>query len=253
MITILFAGMIAHVLTSGGEQRAVFIAAPQHVVRLYVRAEDIVEVYGFREVASLAGERTFDLAGERLSLESGAHGPTIRTDALRTHVVGLSAITDATALRDEVERGELFDGASAYLDLHGGVLDVDEQSVTREISYHLDSRDVVVCAAWGVRYTAPVAGDAVTLRGAGGAILRLRPGAVARIENLPPADYRDPHFHAAMMILKNVSTIASPAFTGRQCGGHDEAAPPRIGRIRATAVPVPLTVGAPDCTITQWP
>ena len=256
MITIVFVGLIAHVLTSGGTQRAVLIAAPTHAARMIVRADDVVEAQALLEIPSpIAGERVFDLAGEHLSLETGAHAATIRTQSMRAHIVSLSAISDATALRDEVERGEIFGGVSSYLDLDGGTLDTDEQSVTREIAYRLDQqhRNVVVCASWGVRFTAPFVGDSITFRGAGGAILRLRPGSAVRVENLPPTEYRDPHFHACTMILKNVSYIASPAFTGRSCDESPADHRQRIGQIRSTAAMTPLTVGAPDCTITQWP
>jgi len=102
-----------------------------------------------------------------------------------------------------------------------------------------------------VKYVAAAPNGSVTIRGANGAMLRLRAGATARVINEPPPAYTTPHYHMYAMILKDAHVVATPRSTGRSCGTTDHAPGDRLhrvanGRIVSSSVDI-------DCSNSHWP
>lgn len=220
-VTLIFTGLICHVLTSGDIERAVFVNAPTHVARIVVAAPDVVEVRGLPEERSHnPGERVFLLNDRHLILNSGAAGRTVVTASFARHVTSLSRISDATSIRDEVEAGVLFDGAHAYVDLRGGQLSADE-GMLQEVAFAEGRAHMTECLTMQVIYTAKSGAGQVTFAGTDGELLSLRAGATARLSNEPPPDFTIPHYHMYSMLLKDATYVATPHATGRSCAADD--------------------------------
>src|SRR5437763_1076940 len=76
-ITLTLVGLIAHVLTMSGVQRAVFVNAPMHDARIIVEATDVIETRGLvEETSSDPSQRVFAINGEYMTLDDGLTGPT---------------------------------------------------------------------------------------------------------------------------------------------------------------------------------
>jgi hypothetical protein len=116
-ITLTFAGLICHVLTTGNIERAVFVNAPTHDAQIAVPAADVVEVHGLVEEPSPnPSERVFAINDQHLTLNSGRTERTVADMSFARFVPAMATISDMTGVRDEVEDGVLFEGAHAYLD-----------------------------------------------------------------------------------------------------------------------------------------
>lgn len=253
-ITLTFVGLIAHVLTMGNVQRAVFVNAPMHNARIVVAAADVIEARGLvEEASSEPGQRVFSLNDQHLTLETGTTEATIAEASFARYVPSLAAISDATEIRDEVEDGILFEGAHAYLDLRGGRLSAADGTIQQAVFPGSRFRSAQ-CVAMSVKYTVESAGDSVILRGTDGALLRIRAGATARVINDPPPSFTTPHYHMYSMILKDVTHVSSPRPTGKACATDDRERP-GVGRLKvasAALAPKPLMVEV-DCSNSQWP
>jgi hypothetical protein len=257
-VTFLFVGLIAHVLTTNGVQRAVFVNAPMHDAQIIVQSKDVIYVSGFEEApAATFEERVFVINEQHVTLNPGAGRRTNTDVSFARYVPSLTSISDATEVRDEVEDGELFDGVHAYLDLNGGSLSAVETSV-REVVFRGAASNVRGCLAMSVAYVVPAGVKGVVLSSSGGATMRLRAGAVVHVINTPPPSYTMPHFHMYGLILKNASYVASPYATGNSCS-TDSRIEPRKGRLApvATAIKPTLPIRPEnldvDCTSSRYP
>lgn len=224
-ITLTFAGLICHVLTTGNIERAVFVNAPTHDAQIAVLAADVIEVRGLIEEPSAnPSERVFAINDQHLTLNSGASGRTVADASFVRYTPSLAAISDTTGLRDEVEDGILFDGAHAYLDLQGGRLSANDGTLQQTV-FTGGPAEITQCLALQVVYTVETGLDSVALTGTNGAILRLRTGTTARVSNEPPPGFTIPHFQMYSMILKDVTLFGSPHGTGQACA-PDGTIPP---------------------------
>src|SRR5687768_11061644 len=97
-LTILFAGLIAHVLTDGGAQRAVLVAAPMHEARLIVAPTDVLENRGFASDAP----GNFQLEGEHVTIDGIPRGDAMFEASYQRHVPKLSRITNGRTLLPEI-------------------------------------------------------------------------------------------------------------------------------------------------------
>ena len=216
-ITLTFAGLICHVLTTGNIERAVFVNAPTHDAQIAVSAADVVEVRGLIEEPSAnPSERVFAINDQHLTLNSGRTERTVADMSFARFVPALAAISDMTSVRDEVEDGVLFEGAHAYLDFQGGRLSADDGTLQQTV-FTGGPTEITQCLAKHVVYTVETDLDSVALTGTNGAILRLRAGTTARITNEPPPEYTTEHFEMYSMILKDATFVATPHGTGQLC------------------------------------
>jgi hypothetical protein len=216
-ITLTFAGLICHVLTTGNIERAVFVNAPAHDAQIAVPAADVIEVRGLiEEPSALPSERVFAINGEHLTLNSGAGGRAVADMSFARYLPSLAAISDTTGLRDEVEDGVLFDGAHAYLDLQGGRLSANDSTLQQTV-FIGGPAETTQCLALQVVYTVETGLDSVALTSSNGAVLRLRAGTTARVTNEPPPGFITPHFQMYSMILRDVTLFATPQATGQAC------------------------------------
>jgi hypothetical protein len=253
-ITLTFVGLIAHVLTMGNVQRAVFVNAPMHNARIVASAVDVIEASGLvEEPWSEAGQRAFSLNGQHMTLETGTSDATVAEASFARYVPSLAAISDATEIRDEVEDGVLFEGVHAYLDLHGGRLSAAD-GTTQQATFPGSRFRSAQCVAMSVTYTAESAGDSVVLRGSDGALLRLRAGATARVINDPPPSFTTPHYHMYSMILKDATYVSSPRATGKACA-TDGRERPGAGRLKVSsnALAPKLLITDVNCSNSSWP
>lgn len=120
--------------------------------RITVRAADVIAVYGLSEEPSDdPSQRVFAINGQHLTLDNGLTGPTFTDASYARYVPSLMAISDATDIREEVERGVLFEGAHAYVDLRGGMLSAAEGTVVTAVFTGARSR-APQCVAMSVSY-----------------------------------------------------------------------------------------------------
>jgi hypothetical protein len=216
-ITLTFAGLICHVLTTGNIERAVFVNAPTHDAQIAVPAADVMEVRGLIEEPSAnPSERVFAINDQHLTLNTGRTERTVADMSFASFVPALAAISDMTGVRDEVEDGVLFEGAHAYLDLQGGRLSADDAALHQAV-FTGGRTEITQCLAKQVVYTVETDLDSVALTGNDGAVLRLRPGTTARITNEPPPEFTTEHFDMYSMILKDATFVATPHGTGLSC------------------------------------
>jgi hypothetical protein len=241
VLTILFAGLITHVLTDSGTQRAVLIAAPGHVARLTIAAADVIDAHGVTEQpATNLRERVFLLNGEHVTLEGIEKGAAVFDASYMRHVPSVTRISDGTTLIAEIERGEAHPAVAAYVDLGAGRFSVSEVS-PQEVSF--DVRGMRhVCLAHIVAFRAPAIAEAVEIRMSKGSI-RVRPNATLRIENDPMPDVPGSHFHMYANILADATYVNEPIPTGRFCDGD----------IRAGRRLIANSVTGPDCSNTNYP
>ncbi len=216
-ITLTFAGLICHVLTTGNIERAVFVNAPTHDAQIAVLASDVIEVRGLIEEPSAnPSERVFAINDQHLTLNSGRTERTVADMSFASFVPAIAAISDMTGVRDEVEDGVLFEGAHAYLDFQGGRLSADDATLHQAV-FTGGPTEITQCLAKQVVYTVETGLDSVALTGTDGAVLRLRPGTTARITNEPPPEFTTEHFDMYSMILKDATFVATPHGTGLSC------------------------------------
>jgi hypothetical protein len=253
-LTIIFAGLIAHVLTAGGIQRAVIVAAPNHTARLILRASDIVSESGpplAEDSGAPAGERWFDIAGLTIKFGGLPAGTPTVDSSFAEHVVPLSMISDATEIRPEVDAGRLFSGAVAYVDLPAGVMsarDLFPQEVTFDGSRWSGAK----CLAEHVVFIARApTSDAIQIRASSGATVTVRAGAVLRIEN-EPRSVIAPHFNMYQQLLVGNTTFSLPLRTGNSCESALSNGPVSthsgfMGHPRAEVA------DSSECTNSQWP
>jgi hypothetical protein len=244
-LTIIFAGLIAHVLTAGGVQRAVIVAAPNHAARLIVRSSDILSESrpSLREDSGApAGVRWFNIAGVTIKFGGLPAGTPIIDSSFADQVVPLSIISDATDIRPEIESGRLFSGAVAYVDVRAGTLsasDLFPQQVTFDGSRWSGSK----CLAEHVVFTGRAAIDVVQIRASSGATITVRAGAVLRVENEPTSSLA-PHFDMYRQLLVGCTTFALPLRTGNSCQTEVLTRSASIHR---------LMVDSSECTNSHWP
>ena len=216
-ITLTFAGLICHVLTTGNIERAVFVNAPTHDAQIAVSAADVVEVRGLIEEPSAnPSERVFAINDQHLTLNSGRTERTVADMSFARFVPAIAAISDMTDVSDEVEDGVLFEGAHAYLDFQGGRLSADDGTLQQTV-FTGGPAEITQCLAKHVVYTVETDLGSVALTGTDGAVLRLRAGTTARITNEPPPEYTTEHFEMYSMILKDATYVATPHGTGQLC------------------------------------
>jgi hypothetical protein len=249
--TVIFVGLIAHVLTSGHVQRAVLVNAPMHDARIVVRAADVLEVRGLTEEQSAdASERVFAINDLHLMFDGGS-GPTMPDASFARYVPSLIDISNGSALRDEVEEGTIFEGAHAYIDLRGGTLSANGNDAIEEAVFRSTRTSTTQCVARSVSYSVPSNGEPVVIRSTNGAVLRLRAGASARVINDPPPTFTVPHYHMYALILKDAAAVAMPHATGRSCSGDEH---PRGRFVRSAnslqMIPNDLEV---DCSNSRFP
>jgi hypothetical protein len=229
-ITIIFAGLIAHVLTAGGIQRAVIVAAPSHAARLILRSTDIVAESGpqfAEEAGAPEGERWLTIAGSTIKLGGLPSGTPTVDASFMEHITPLSMISDATDIRPEVDAGRVFSGAAAYIDLPAGFLSARDLSAD-EVTFDGSRWPGAKCLAQHVVFTSRAATEAIQLRASSGATITLRPGAVLRVENEPTTSLA-PHFHMYEQLLVGSTAFAVPVSTGNSCAPN----PPNTLRIAA--------------------
>lgn len=254
-ITIIFAGLIAHVLTAGGIQRAVIVAAPSHNARLIINSADIVSESGpliAEDSGAPEGERWFAIAGSTIKfggLPSGT--PTVDASFIE-HIAPLSLISDAVDIRPEIDSGRLFSGSSAYVDLPAGVLsarDLFEDEVAFDGSRWIGAK----CLAQHVVFTSrAAASDTVQIRSSSGATVSLRAGAVLRIENEPSLSMA-PHFNMYQQLLVGSTTFAPPIGTGNSCTSGASQASSSIHSTAGRHLHIrPDDVG-PSCSDSRYP
>jgi hypothetical protein len=232
VLTIVFMGLIAHVLTDSGAQRAVFVAAPSHEARLIVETADVIENRGFERDANGA----FKLEGERITIEGIAKGDaTFEANFLR-NVPSLARISDGRTLIPEIETASPHPAVAAYLDLGRGTFSAGETYGSRAAFGNAPAQ----CVASSVRFSAPTTG-AVTFVTASGKSLRVRGGATVRISNEPPPTVRGTHFHMYANLFADATTIAEPVPAGA-CGTTEG------GRRRVATHSVD-----PNCSNSHWP
>lgn len=231
-LTILFVGLIAHVMTDSGAQRAVLVSAPLHEARLVIEAGDVLEVTGFTTDA--AGRYRLD--GERLTIEGLPAGDATFEASYLRHVPSLTKISDGMTLVPEIQNASPHEAVSAYLDLGRGTFSVPEFSSV-QLRF---GKSRPYCLARVVAFRAPVTGG-VVFRTASGKSLRIRGDAVVRISNDPPASTNGTHFHMYARLFSDAVTIPEPVVTGRSCTGH--------GRRRVT----PQTSITVDCSNGNYP
>ena len=211
VITILFAGLITHVLTDGGTQRAVLVAAPMHAARLVVAEADVLAADGFARDASGA----YQLEGEHVIID-GLSADAVTFDAsYRRHVPSLVRISDGTRLIDEIQTATAHEAVAAYLDLSGGTFSVQE-TWDAQVTFGGGNPE---CLARAVAFRAPTSGD-VIFRTASGKTLRVRGNAVVQVLNDPVHAMPGSHFHAYERLLVDSSYLDEPEATGSPCGGE---------------------------------
>ena len=210
VLTILFAGLITHVLTDGGTQRAVLVAAPMHAARLVVAEADVLSADGFSRDASGA----YQLEGEHLMID-GLSADRVTFDAsYRRHVPSLLRISDGTRLIDEIHTASPHEAVAAYLDLSGGTFSVNETWDT-QVTFGSGNPE---CLARTVMFRAPSAGD-VIFRTASGKSLRVRGNAVVRVMNEPVHEMPG-HFHYYGSLFTDSTYVDQPMTTGAACGAE---------------------------------
>jgi len=233
-LTILFVGLITHVLTDGGAQRAVLVNAPQHEARLIVDAADVIENRGF-ECDARGG---FKLEGEHVMIDGIPAGdPTFEASYLR-HVPGLLRISDGTRLIPEIETASPHEAVAAYVDLGAGTFSASD-TYDHQTTFGNGRPE---CLARIVTFRAPAPRGEVAFVTASGKSLRVRGSATVTIGNDPPAGTRGTHFHMYAHILADATYVAEPVATGSSCGGG--------GRRRVSAHDVAANALSSDCSNT---
>jgi hypothetical protein len=219
VLTVLFAGLITHVLTDSGAQRAVLVAAPGHEARLQIDAADVIENRGFASDA-----RGFQLEGEHATIEGIPRGDAKFEASYLRHVPSLMRISDGVGVIPEIDRAEPHEAVAAYLDLGAGTFSVTD--LFADQSTFGGGR--AECLARTVLFRAPTTGE-VTIRTASGRVLRVRGNATLRIVNDTPEPTGTSHFHMYAHILQNATHVDAPVRTGGACGAGTGT-----GRRRAT-------------------
>src|SRR5215210_3749965 len=154
-LTILFAGLIAHVMTDGGAQRAVFVAAPQHEARLIAAPADVLENRGFPS----DGRGMFRLEGEHITIDGIPRGDATFEASYLRNVPSLTRISDGTTLIREIESASPHEAVAAYVDLGRGTFSMAESWNTQVVF----GKSKAMCIASTVAFRAPTSGD-VTFR-----------------------------------------------------------------------------------------
>jgi len=228
-LTILFVGLIAHVLTDGGAQRAVLVNAPQHEARLIVAAADVIENRGFERDARGA----FKLEGEHLMIDGIPKGDAIFEASYLRSVPSLTRISDGTTLIPEIETASPSDAVSAYVDLGRGTFSTAD-TWGSQVTF---GRTKAMCIASTVAFRAPASGE-VVFRTDSGKTLHIKGNATVQIFNDPPLGANGTHFHMYAKLMRDATKIEEPVHAGA-CGG---------GRRRVA------THGANfECSNSQWP
>jgi hypothetical protein len=261
-LTIIFAGLIAHVLTAGGIQRAVIVAAPNHTARLMLRSSDIVSESDpplAEDAGAPAGERWFGIAGLAIKLGGLPAGTPIVDSSFAEHVVPLSMISDATEIRSEVESGRLFSGAVAYIDLPAGLMSAPDL-YPQEVTFAGSQWPGAKCLAQHVVFTSgAVESSQIQVRASTGATVTLRAGAILRVENEPTSSM-DPHFNLYQQLLVEGTTFVLPLRTGNSCTSDltiaSASARNAVAAAHLHTRPLgveALDIGSPECTNTRFP
>ena len=227
-LTILFVGLIAHVLTDGGAQRAVLVNAPQHDARLIVDAADVIENRGFERDARGA----YKLEGEHLTIDGIPKGDATFEASYLRNVPSLTRISDGTTLIPEIESASPSEAVAAYLDLGRGTFSANEtwgSSVTF-------GRSRAMCIASAIAFRADNSGE-VAFRTDSGKVLRVRGSATVRVVNDPPLGANGTHFHMYAHLLRDATKLDEPERAG-SCGTR-----------RRVASHGPSV----ECSNTQWP
>ena len=250
VVTILFTGLIAHVLCDSGQQRSVFIAAEQHVPRIVVASADVIDARGFPEQGSSRTERIFVIGDEHVVLHGTAPGSTLYDSAYRLSVPSLARLSGGAALIGEIERGERHPSAAAYLDLGGGTFTVADYYDKR---VSLGSGRAPFCMARTVAFRTQPAGSYVEFRSESGSFVRVRSGATIRVQNDPLVPGAGSHFHMYGSILAGAPEIPEPESTEQTCSiaqstarRSDRRLETHRGAPRADAV-------TPSCSDSQYP
>jgi hypothetical protein len=202
VLTILFAGLITHVMTDGGAQRAVLVSAAHHEPRLVVAATDVLENRGFERDAN----GRFRLEGERLTIDGVPKGDVSFEASYLRSVPSLTRISDGTTLLREIATGSPHEAVAAYVDLERGTLsatDIGRCSVPL-------SKTRSMCIASTVMFRAATTGD-VVFRTASGKSLRVRPNATVQITNDPPEGTVAAHFHMYAKVMADATHVQEPA------------------------------------------
>src|SRR6185436_1004840 len=213
VLTILFAGLIAHVMTDSGAQRAVLVAAPAHEARLIVDAADVIENRGFERDARGA----FKLEGEHVTIDGIPQGDAMFEASYLRNVPSLTRISDGTTVIPEIETASPSEAVSAYVDLGRGVLSAND-TVGRVTFDHSRS----MCLAGTIEFRAETDGE-VAFRTVSGKVLRVIGNATVRIVNDPPLGAAESHFHMFAKLLTDATRVDEPAMTGA-CGARRRVA-----------------------------
>ena len=209
VLTILFAGLITHVLTDGGTQRAVLVAAPMHAARLVVAEADVLAVDGFSRDENGA----FIVEGEHLTIDGLAPDDVTFDASYHRHVPSLVRISDGTRLIDEIQTATAHEAVTAYLDLSGGTFSTHE-TWSAQVTFGGANPQ---CLARTVAFRAPTSGE-VTFRTARGKLLRVRGSAMVQVENEPMHAMPGSHFHAYEKLFVDSTYLDEPEATGTACG-----------------------------------
>jgi len=213
-LTILFVGLIAHVLTDGGAQRAVLVSAPQHEARLIVAAADVIENRGFERDARGA----FKLEGEHVMIDGIPKGDaTFEASYLRS-VPSLTRISDGTTLIPEIETASPSDAVAAYVDLGRGTFSTAD-TWGSQVTF---GGSKAMCIASTIAFRAPASGD-VVFRTDSGKTLRIKGNATVQILNDPPLGANGTHFHMYAKLMRDATKIEEPVRAG-SCGGRRRVA-----------------------------
>lgn len=253
-LTIIFVGLITHLITPSGIGRAVLISAPLHSPRIVVAAEDVIDV-SLTEEQTTPGDRSFSISGEHIRFHGLSHEVPLRDPSYFAHVPQLTRISDGTRLLPEIERAESHPAVAAYVDVTGGrfaVEELEQLEVRFERSRWLGPK----CMARDVVFTANVTGNSVELQTDSGRFLRLRAGATIRIENEPPDSTGDSHLFMYSQILTDATHVVEPTPTGRGCNSTLPERRPAQSTDSTYAAwrhrmrPNPITLG---CSNSNWP
>jgi len=208
-LTILFYGLIAHVMTDGGAQRAVFVNAPMHEARLIVAESSIIENRGFARDEQGA----FVLEGEHVVIDGIPKGDAMFEASYLRNVPSLTRISDGTTLIPEIETASPSDAVSAYVDLGRGTF----SAVETWGSQATFGRSRAMCVASTVAFRAPANGE-VVFRTDSGKTLRIKSSTIVQLSNAPPLSASGNHFHMYMKLLRDATKIEEPVKAG-SCGG----------------------------------
>src|SRR6185436_13350854 len=198
VLTILFAGLIAHVMTDSGAQRAVLVAAPAHEARLIVDAADVIENRGFERDARGA----YKLEGEHLTIDGIPKGDAMFEASYLRNVPSLTRISDGTTLIPEIETASPHEAVSAYLDLGRGTFSATDTG-NAMVTF---GRSRSMCLAMTVTFRT-AATDTVTFKTDSGKTLRVKGSATVQVSNDPPLVSAPTHFHMYSTLLTDATRI----------------------------------------------